>query len=86
MLGSEACCIAESEATYGPGEGNFHQGALVVTEITTYQTHTQAELINLGKEFQQKQREPWAAWFLGLWDTRVDSICVMRMRKSGWHL
>lgn len=84
MLGSEACCIAESEGAYGPGEGNFHQGALVVAEIMTYQPHT--ELINLGKEFQQKQREPWAAWFLGLWDTRVDIICVMRMRKSGWHL
>ena len=80
MLGSEACCIAESEAAYGPGDGNFHQGARVVTEIMTYQPHTQAELIDLGKQFQQKQGEPLAAWLLGLWDTRVDSICVMRMR------
>ena len=80
MLGSEACCIAESEAAYGPWEGNFHQGAHVVTEIMTYQPHTQAELIYSGKQFQQKQGEPLATWLLGLWDTRVDSICVMRMR------
>ena len=69
MLGSDACCIAESEAAHGLGEGNFHQGARVVTEIMTYQPHTQAELIDLGKQFQQKQEEPLAAWLLGLWDT-----------------
>ena len=32
-----------------------------VTEFTTYRPYTQAELVNLGSQFQQKQREPLAA-------------------------
>ena len=37
------------------------QGAPSVTEFTTYCPYTQVELVDLGKQFQQKQGEPLAA-------------------------
>ena len=37
----------------------------------TYRPYTPAELVNLGKQFWQKQGETFTAWLLQLWDTGV---------------
>ena len=42
------------------------QGAPDVTEFMMYQPYTQAELVNLGKQFWQKQGESLAEWLLQL--------------------
>ena len=45
-------------------QGGHPQGAPSVTEFTPYCPYTQVELVNLGKQFQQKQGEPSAAQLL----------------------
>lgn len=39
-------------------------GPLQMTEFTRYHPRTQAELVELGKQFRQKPGEPLAAWIL----------------------
>ena len=74
-LGSEDRCTAESEAWVAYGLGWGHpQGALSVTDFMMYWSYTQAELIDLGMWFWQKQGKPLEAWLLWLWDTGLDSI------------
>ena len=34
-----------------------------MTEFTTYRLHTQVDLVDLGKQFQQKQGETWLLGF-----------------------
>ena len=76
-LGSEDYWTAESEAWVAYGPGGHPQGALNGTDFMMYWSYTQAELIDLGTQFWQKERKPLAAWLLWLWDTGVDSIiCV----------
>ena len=69
-----ARCAAESEAWAAYCPGGHPQGALKVTEFMMYQPYTQAELVNLGKQFRQKQGESLAEWLLQLWGTGVDAI------------
>ena len=45
-------------------QGAHPQGAPSATEFTTYRPYTQAELVDLGKKFWQKQGETLAAWLL----------------------
>ena len=42
-------------------------------EFMIHQPYTQAELVDSGTGFWQKQGKPLAAWLLRLWDTEVDS-------------
>ena len=54
--------------------GGHLQGAPNVTELMIYQPYIQAELVNLCRQFQQKQSECLAACLLQLWYPGVDSI------------
>ena len=40
-------------------QGGHPQGATNVTEFVTHQPYTQVKLVNLGVQFQKKEREPW---------------------------
>ena len=44
-------------------QGGHPQGAPIVTEFMTYRPYTQAELVDLGKQFWRKQGEPWQLGF-----------------------
>lgn len=63
--------------------GRQLQGAPNVTEFTTYQPYTEAELVDLGKQFLQRLGELLAAGLLQLWDLGVDGIIcsVQEMEK-----
>ena len=56
-----------------PSAGHL-QGAPNVTEFMIYQPYIQAELVNLCRQFQQKQGECLAAYLLQLWYPGVNSI------------
>ena len=46
------------------GGGGHPQGASGVIEFMKYQPYTQAELVDLGKQFQEMQGETLASWLL----------------------
>lgn len=48
----------------GRGKGGGHpQGVPSVTEFTTCPPYTQAEFVNLGKQFRQSKGNPWPCGF-----------------------
>ena len=49
-------------------------GPAQMVEHTTNGPYTKAELVDLGKQFQQWSGEPLAVWLLHFWDLGVDNI------------
>ena len=89
-LVSEAGCAAESDAWAVYSLGGHPQGVPTMTEFTTYQPYTQVELLDLGKQFQQKQFQ-LGTWLLWLWDTGVGpclwEVCGSLLTEvEEWHV
>ena len=49
-------------------------GPAQVVKHTTYHSYTEAEIVDLTKQFQQRAGESLAVWLLCLWDLEVVSI------------
>ena len=70
-LVSNTCCAAEAKHEQPMAQGGPSSRGPQCDWVMTYWPYTQAELVDLGKKFWQKQGETLAAWLLWLWDTGV---------------